>query len=365
MSFKVLVKCFTYNHSKYILDALNGFTSQITDFPYVVTIVDDASTDGNQEVIVDFYMSHFAANDKSIARDEEKDYGHVYFARHNENTNCYFAIILLKENHYSKIPKIPKAPYIQEWVDQAHYIALCEGDDYWTDPNKLKKQISILDANPEYTMTCNRVKLFSVRKDSFIGEDYCYEYDSTVKLKDVIYRTGLFISTCSIVYRKSLTDNYPRYCRKCAVGDYPLQIMAAIKGKIYYFNAIMCVYRIDNPESWIGKQEWIVADERRIRKIRSRINMLHGFSNDYPQYKRYFRNKIADEIRRNLPWKLSHNREYLNFVSEFSHEISHLSLPWKIDFILRTTELPIIKWYHFKSKTWFSRFCMKRLYYPK
>lgn len=160
-SYKVLVKCFTYNHSKFILDALNGFNSQITDFPYVVTIVDDASTDGNQIVILDYFKKFFNIQDRSIARDEETEYGHLFFAQHRDNEFCFFAIILLKENHYSQIPRKAKLPYIKEWIDKSKYIALCEGDDYWIDPFKLQKQVDFMDANPSYSMCSHQFQIFN------------------------------------------------------------------------------------------------------------------------------------------------------------------------------------------------------------
>ena len=88
----VYVSCMTFNHAPYIVDAMNGFTMQNTDFPFVCAIVDDASTDGEQEVIKNYLNEHFDLEDKVVARHEETDDYVLTFARHKTNLNCYFAV---------------------------------------------------------------------------------------------------------------------------------------------------------------------------------------------------------------------------------------------------------------------------------
>ena len=139
----VTVQCMTYNQASYIEDAMNGFTMQQTTFPYVCCIIDDASTDGEQEVIKNYLNEHFDLEDKKVVRHEETDDYVLTFARHKTNLNCYFAVLYLKYNHYSI--KKSKHTYISEWRDNAKYIAICEGDDYWIDPLKLQKQFDILE----------------------------------------------------------------------------------------------------------------------------------------------------------------------------------------------------------------------------
>ena len=78
-----------------------------------------------------------------------------------ENSNIrYFAVVYLKENHYSQ--KKSKAPYLTEWED-TKYIALCEGDDYWTDPLKLQKQVDFLERHPDYSLCCHRFKIYHLK----------------------------------------------------------------------------------------------------------------------------------------------------------------------------------------------------------
>ena len=80
------IRCFTYNQSAYIPDALNGFVSQQTTFPFVIMVVDDASTDGEQDVIKSFITDNFDGN---TTKDESRDYADITFAQHKTNKNCY------------------------------------------------------------------------------------------------------------------------------------------------------------------------------------------------------------------------------------------------------------------------------------
>ena len=92
--FKVTVSCMTYNQSKYITDAMNGFTMQQTSFPFVCTIVDDASTDDEQEVIRKYVEDNFDFSEGSVAYHKETDYANITYAQHKANKNCYFCSIV-------------------------------------------------------------------------------------------------------------------------------------------------------------------------------------------------------------------------------------------------------------------------------
>lgn len=148
--FKVCVKCFTFNQAKYIEDAMNGFTMQQTDFPFVCCIVDDASTDGEQDVIKKYMDMHFDYSPNSVSFEKETDYADVLYVQHKVNKNCYFAIILLKENHYSQ--NKTKVQYLKEWRNICEYEAICEGDDYWIESNKLQEQVNYMQNNIDYLL---------------------------------------------------------------------------------------------------------------------------------------------------------------------------------------------------------------------
>lgn len=155
----VCTSCMTYNQSTYIEDALNGFTMQKTNFPFVCIVVDDASTDGEQDVIKKYLEQHFELEDKTITRNEETEDYVLSFARHKTNRNCFFAVLFLKYNHYRKKSKLP---YISKWIDNSKYLAMCEGDDYWTAPQKLQTQVDYLETHPNIVLSCHQYSVTDV-----------------------------------------------------------------------------------------------------------------------------------------------------------------------------------------------------------
>ena len=106
----VAIRCMTYNHAPYIEDAMRGFCMQQTSFPFVAIIVDDASTDGEPEVILKYLDAHF---DMPNARRWETADALFVEARHKENQNCWFAVVLLKYNFWQA--KKNKNPLVDEW----------------------------------------------------------------------------------------------------------------------------------------------------------------------------------------------------------------------------------------------------------
>ena len=160
--YKVLVRCFTFNQSKYIEDALNCFSMQHTNFPFVCLVMDDASTDGEQEVIKAWMEREC---DMSTAEIIDIATSIVVIVPHKINTSCTFAFYLLKHNLYGTGDK--KMNHVYPWREMCEYEAICEGDDYWIDPLKLQKQVDFLDENPEYGMCYSRCDYFNQGKQKF------------------------------------------------------------------------------------------------------------------------------------------------------------------------------------------------------
>lgn len=326
-NYKVLVGCMTFNHSKYIENALNGFVMQKTNFPFVCLVIDDCSTDGEQNVIKAYLNRECKIED---AKHYDNENANIIVVPHQKNINCTIVVYFLKENHYSK--KKSKLPYLEPWLNKCKYRAICEGDDYWIDPLKLQKQVEFMESHPDCTMTCSRAKLYSEKQQKYIGERYCYNQSQYVDPKEIIERGGLYINTCSIIYRIEIKDNYPDYCKQCVVGDYPLQIMCAMKGRVYYFDEAMSVYRIENTSSWMGMgnlktdkdPEWLP------NRIRSEENMLKGFAVDYPKYSKILSEKINHLICSHYPKRSQSKEVKERYVSAFRNEISEFSFSWKI-----------------------------------
>lgn len=225
----------TYNHAPYIVDTMNGFTMQQTTFPFVCIIIDDASTDSEQEVISHYLEENFDLNDNAIVKTKETENYRRTFARHKSNPNCYFVVILLKYNHYS-IGK--PSGYIKDWTECKYY-ALCEGDDYWIDPFKLQKQVDFLENNPSYNMVYTRYKenhSGTIKEGSWnLLEGNC--------IKPYLLRKG-FIPTASVMFRYTFSFDNDYRKMKFPLGDAPLWIQLMHSGPIKLLPDETTVYRI-------------------------------------------------------------------------------------------------------------------------
>lgn len=243
--YKVAVRCYTFNHAPYIEDALRGFAIQKTTFPVVYCIVDDASTDGESEVIRNWATNNLVFNAKINLGHESSSYGERYVGKLKDNQNSLFVIVLLNENHYRKKSKLP---YIKDWYDYAKYHAICEGDDYWIDPLKLQKQVDFMEEHDD----CSMVFHNSYKEDADTGKrkgfHKIYKKSRYTPLAHII-RDGGFIPTASIIYRSNILDQYADFPKKCPAGDIKIQTYAALVGKVFYINEIMAVYRLVSTSS--------------------------------------------------------------------------------------------------------------------
>ena len=251
----VYVSCMTFNHAPYIVDAMNGFTMQETNFPFICAIIDDVSTDGEQGVIKNYLKEHFALEDKSITRHEETDDYVLTFARHKTNLNCYFAVLYLKYNHYSI--KKSKVPYISQWREKAKYIAICEGDDYWIAPDKLQKQVDFMEKYPDISYTCTRYNVVNVKTGdiSLASNFYFDKFENKEKEVYIFQRNAPFLEgwitkTLTCMYRNKYQD--ADFLRKFKYGrDVHLVYLMLSKGNGACFSFIGGTYRL-NPSSTYG-----------------------------------------------------------------------------------------------------------------
>jgi glycosyltransferase involved in cell wall biosynthesis len=138
-------------------------------------------------------------------------------------------------------------------IEQAsgRYCALCEGDDYWTDPLKLQKQIDFLDQNLDYSICFHNVQIL---KDKGLQENPKKRIPETTTIKELARRN--YIHTPSVVYRNGLIHKLPDYFKIAPVGDYFLHMLNAKYGKIKYIDEIMAVYREHHHTSyWSSKKQ--------------------------------------------------------------------------------------------------------------
>lgn len=350
--YKVCTFCMTFNHANYINDVLKGFAMQSFSFPAVFCIIDDASTDGEPDLIRQWAKDNLAIDD-IVARKERLSYGELIVANLKKQNNSLFVILLLYENHYKE--KRNKLTYISEWYEKAEYSAICEGDDYWIDADKLHKQVQLLEEKPDCMMVCCRTKRYSQTRNIFIEDNVCYPHSQFMDPKDVILKGGLFISTCSIVYRRDLRKNYPEYCKKCHVGDYPLSIMASMKGCVYYFDEPMAVYRVENPNSWVGRQPESRLSDTHLKGVLSEVRMLQGFQQDYPYYSNTFQERINSYVLQHAPNRIKDPIGYQKYNQALHGEIKCLSIKYKILLALKISRLTRLYNFYYLLKKKFEK----------
>lgn len=220
----VSILCAAYNHEPYIRSALDGFLSQRTDFAFEILVNDDCSSD----------------NTAAIIREYAERYPKLIRPFY-QPVNLYS----LKKNVYDEV-FIPKA--------RGKYLALCEGDDYWTDPDKLRLQVEFMEAHPEYSACVhNTVKhvCHSEQPDELLipsPGDHPVPFELAVRGMSHAYHTS------SLLARKDIMARHPDFyyiSYSYGVGDYPDALWLALNGPIWFIDRPMSVYRIcSNPNSW-------------------------------------------------------------------------------------------------------------------
>ena len=211
----VSICCITYNHGPYIRDCLDGFMMQKTDFPFEVLIHDDASTDNTADIIRE-YEAKYPDIIKPICQTENQ---------HSKGVRISIVY------NYSRA--------------QGKYIALCEGDDYWTDPGKLQMQISYMESHPQCTICTHRVEnIWADRRPmhSFVPARILETRQFHVK--DVLSKPLNYFQTSSYVFRRELlSKELPDYFTKACYGDIATLIYMTDCGYGYYMHRQMSCWR--------------------------------------------------------------------------------------------------------------------------
>lgn len=212
----VSIRCLVYNHEPYLRQCLDGFVMQKTTFPFEAIVHDDASTDGSAAII-----REYAEKYPDIIKP-------IY-----ETENQY---------HKGTIGKIIRAVM----HPKSKYMATCEGDDYWTDPEKLQKQVDFLESHPDFSLTVHEYTEWDEEKKSFRPHRIKFladtKEDLTLTLDD--FATGVFFTkTLTSVYRRSsLMDS--KLSQYKAQFDMTLFYALMTQGKCRLFNRVMGCYRI-------------------------------------------------------------------------------------------------------------------------
>lgn len=286
----VTIRCITYNHEPYIRQCLDGFVMQKTNFRFEAIVHDDASTDGTATVI--------------------REYAEKY--------PDIIKPIYETENQYSKHDGSLRR--IMDAHMHGKYIAMCEGDDYWTDPLKLQKQVDFLEMNPEYGLVhSNFTYYIENRKLRYIDEQqslYNSKADESNRvqlMKDILNDNKYRITTVTAMFRKSIysdmiSKNSILFSPHFLMGDTQLWVGLISVSKVHYFRESMAVYR---------KHEGSATFERKtINVLRFQLSvseMRYLVSSHYECLKGETR-KYENNLRNYLCKYLIVNPNYSSFV---------------------------------------------------
>jgi glycosyltransferase involved in cell wall biosynthesis len=214
----------TYNHEQFVAQAIEGVLSQRFAGECRLIIGDDCSTDKTQAIL--------------------EDYAQRYLDR---------ITTIFSSEHFGLAHKERVGLRVLERCT-AKYVAFLDGDDYWTDPLKLQKQVDFLESHPDFAVCFHNVKV-SYEDQGQEPWNYCPPDQKEIStIEDLLDRN--FIATSSTVFRRECLGELPNWFLKIKTGDWLLHILNAQNGKVGYIDEVMSVYRIHHAGYW-SKQDMI------------------------------------------------------------------------------------------------------------
>ena len=222
----ITVIVMTYNHVNYIRQALDSILSQKIDVDYDILIHDDCSNDGTYEILLD-YKNKYENRIRIIHQESRK---------------------FLIDGYNMMIYK-----YVVPELD-CDYVAYCDGDDYWIDDFKLKKQYGFMSTHHDYVMCFHSA--YQLRPNNDISSKWFIKPERDLNISDFINdKPGVCVATSSIFLTKEIFVDFPNWRKQYPVEDVPMFINAALKGKIHGLLDIMCVYRQFATGSWSAQNK--------------------------------------------------------------------------------------------------------------
>lgn len=241
--YKVAIRCTSYNHAPYIEKTLEGVSSQITNFKYIAIIIDDASSDGTQNVIKQYIDDYYTTPEDGLLNYLETRDAVIYYRQHKQNKNCHIAAILLKYNFFQI--KKSKEPIMSKWINDAEYWAMCECDDYWIYERKLQEEVDFLDNNSKYGL---------------VYTDYDIHYYDTGKYVKAAFQNGIkptihsfeqhlinkaYIAPMSWLCRIPLQELKDNYKGPPSIDlTFIIALELFLQSKVFYLDKVTCVYGV-------------------------------------------------------------------------------------------------------------------------
>lgn len=221
---KVSVLIITYNHESFISKAVESALIQRTDFDFEIVIGDDCSTDRTREIVI------------ALQRE--------YPDRIR---------LLLPERNQGSLGKVN---FVQTLgACRGEYVAILEGDDYWTSGDKLQRQVDVLDERPDCVVCFHNVEMRFERATRHVPSRMCCSANQKIvsTIEDILKIN--FIPFCSTMFRRGLVHDLPTWFFQLAMGDWPLHVLNAQHGKIAYIPENMATYRIHSGGMWSTKSQ--------------------------------------------------------------------------------------------------------------
>lgn len=289
----VSICCIAYNQEPYIRAALEGFVNQKTSFAYEILIHDDASTDRTAEIIKE-YAGRYPDLIRPVLQTENQ------YSRGLTNISGTF--------------NFPRA--------RGRYIAMCEGDDYWTDPCKLQTQVDYMEANPGCSLMLHSAEVRVEGRAFTERRMRPYRGDRRIPPEEIIDKTSGY-PTASLLFRAEMVKELPDYYVNAPIADIPLQLMAASRGWAYYMDKPMCVYRLGGSYSWTELMKQGDYEEKSRRYYLQMRQMYRGFDEATG---RRFHGTVTHAVRRiyfltkvnTKDYRLVLSAEYREFYRELS-----------------------------------------------
>ena len=245
----------TYNHEQYVEDALRGFLLQQTDFPFEIVVHDDASTDGTVEIIKNFVAEYPGL----------------------------FKLVVQKRNQFSQGRK--PLPFALRYA-RGEFVALCEGDDFWIDRNKIKVQKESIGTS-DFSASL-KIDYFSDGKFSYPSKQ-CGEI-AKFDIEDVVNVSGKYAPTASYFFRRKIFDQIPSFYAEAPVGDVFIELQGVARAAGVLILRPMVVYRVSSEGSWTKSS--LSFNDAKVENIYERmISCYDKFSELYPGVKINFDRK--------------------------------------------------------------------------
>lgn len=223
---KVTVSLITYNHAPFIAQAIESVLMQQTLFDFELLIGEDDSLDGTRQIVTDYQARH--PGRVRLLLNERKNVVHV----NGKPTGLW--------NFANNIRN-----------SRGEYIALLDGDDYWTSPLKLQKQADFLEHNQDCALCFHNVRVLDEADPGCQQLYYTNPMRAKYGIEDLL--RGNFLQTCSVMFRARLFEHFPPWFFKCPMGDWPLHVLNAQHGHLGYLDEVLAVYRKHSRGAWSGQ----------------------------------------------------------------------------------------------------------------